>query len=73
VTTSKTFELTWAALDAHSIAKLLDQLTPSDGGLSVGDLCLTRAYAWALAEGLKSIVAKLPRAAGADRDAAALP
>ena len=50
-------ELAWAAIEACSIATLLDRLTPEESGLSGYELCLARAHAWALADGLRLFMA----------------
>jgi hypothetical protein len=58
----ETAEIAWAAIDACAIAKLLDRLTGHERGLSPRELCLVRAHAWALADGLRSMLAGLPKA-----------
>ncbi|HEU4537444.1 MAG TPA: hypothetical protein VFS00_25170 [Polyangiaceae bacterium] len=58
---SDTTEIAWAALDAQAIAKLLDRVTADESGLSAHELCITRAHAWALVEGLQSLLAGLPK------------
>lgn len=55
-------ELAWAALDVQAAAKLLDRVTVDESGLSARDLCIARAHAWALVEGLQSMLARLPEA-----------
>ncbi len=57
----ETAEIAWAALDAHAIAKVLDRLTADECGLPARELCLARAHAWALFEGLQAMLAGLPK------------
>jgi hypothetical protein len=58
---SDSTELAWATLDAQAIAKLLDRMTPDESGLPARDLCIVRAHAWALVDGLQSLLAGLPK------------
>lgn len=59
--TSEITEIAWAVLDARAVAKLLDRLTPKECALPPRELCLVRAHAWALVDGLQSLLAELPK------------
>jgi hypothetical protein len=61
---SEMADITWAAIDARTIAKLLDGLTTDETNLPSHELCLVRAHAWALVDGLQSLLTGLSKASG---------